>query len=382
MTGLANEIRTIPRRTRTTSSVAGWESEFAAVPRELFVPDVIWLDADDGYVALRRTDDPAAWLTQVSADAPIVTQVDDGRTLPGHIGATASSSSSQPSIMADMLAAADLHAGMRVLEIGTGTGWNTALLCCRLGDSAVVTVEIDPTIAGQAVDSLYGAGFRPTVVAGEGGAGHPAAAPYDRVLATVAVVGTVPYEWIAQTRAGGLIVTPWGSAYCNGALLCLRINDDGTANGQFSGNVAFMRLRAQRTGPWPDHEFPADLANTRTTSLDGGDVYDMISFDRAAFAIGLRAPGCRLHIEDDPQDAYRHLVRLHDEDSGSRAAAVVHGSAPVTVQQQGPRALWDEIESAYRWWLTAGRPAPDRFGLTVCRDGQTVWLDDPTNILA
>lgn len=96
--------------------------------------------------------------------------------------------------------------GMSVLEIGTDTGWNAALLAHQLGGANLTSVEIDPGIAAQARTALADAGYG--AVTGDGTLGHLSRAPYDRVIST-ACVYRVPYPWIAQTRPGGLIVTPW-----------------------------------------------------------------------------------------------------------------------------------------------------------------------------
>ncbi|WP_240926561.1 hypothetical protein [Streptomyces sp. JB150] len=49
------------------------------------------------------------------------------------------------------------------------------------------------------------------------------------------------------------------------------------------------------------------------------------------------------------------------------------------VYQSGPRKLWDEVETAYRWWQEQGRPGFERFGLTVDGDDERIWLDSPDN---
>ncbi|HEY4020863.1 MAG TPA: methyltransferase domain-containing protein [Pseudonocardiaceae bacterium] len=355
-----------------------WHRELAAVARERFVPETIWLDTGTGYAPLRRPDDPVAWRRHVAANEPIVIQVDDGRTAPGVLGVVPSSSTSQPSVVALMLAAADLRRGRRILEIGTGTGWNTALLCERLGDSAVVSVEIDPLVADAAAAALATNDYHPTLVVGDGALGHPEGAPYDRVLATVAVIGAVPYAWIAQTRPGGMVITPWGTDFCNGALLRLHVNEDGAGIGRFHQTVAFIRLRGQRRA--------GDVAEAggveTTTSLRERQIHEAISIRGAAFAVGLRVPDCGVRIVNHAvADGVEHAVHLNDPNTDSWARVEVGAVRPFPVYQSGARQLWDELVAAYDWWRRMARPHAHRFGLTVTPGDQTVWLDNPSNRL-
>jgi protein-L-isoaspartate(D-aspartate) O-methyltransferase len=87
------------------------------VPRELFIPDAIYNPVDD--TVTRRTDDPEEWGAAVASDDPVVIKMN---------GPWAASSSSAPWIMNLMLGTLALEPGMRVLEIGTGTGWNAAIM--------------------------------------------------------------------------------------------------------------------------------------------------------------------------------------------------------------------------------------------------------------
>lgn len=123
----------------------------------------------------------------------------------------------------------------------------------------VLSIEVDPAVADEARRTLAAVGYPPLVVTGDGTRGYLPDAPYDRVIST-ASVRAVPRAWIDQTRPGGVIVTPWGTDYGDGAL-------------------------------------------TR---------------------------------------------------------------------------LWTEVDAAYTWWRGAGRPSPDRCGLTVTPDGaHEVWVDVP-----
>jgi protein-L-isoaspartate(D-aspartate) O-methyltransferase len=115
------------------------------------------------------------------------------------------SSSSQPSIMADMLEALAPEPGMRVLEIGTGTGYNAALLAEIVGAEGLVgTLDIDPDVSAEARVDLEGAGYGGVrVLARDGAEGLPEASPFDRVLATVGCPDVAPRGTSSSPRAVG-----------------------------------------------------------------------------------------------------------------------------------------------------------------------------------
>ncbi|GAA4060178.1 methyltransferase domain-containing protein [Actinomadura miaoliensis] len=354
-----------------------WRPAFLAMPRHLFVPGVIWVNADGGgYTARRRDDDPAAWLEAVYTDDAIITQVDDGATPDTEPGRRISSSTSTPSIVASMLGRLQAEPGMRVLEIGTGTGWNAALLAYMVGEQNVTTIEVDSVIAERARKALAEAGVSPTVVTGDGTDGFQDNAPYDRVIATAAVQH-VPYSWVAQTRPGGIILTPWGTAYDNGALVRLVVDEHGAAHGTFVDNtVTFMWLRAQRA---PRPEPPADLAGAAesTTTLHPDRVaWENIS---ASFAVGVRLPDVTTKFVDADGGSDDDFTFWAFSGSSWACVDVTDGASAHRVLQHGPRKLWDEIEAAYRWWEQNERPLTGRFGLAVFPDRQYVYLDSLDN---
>jgi hypothetical protein len=132
---------------RWATAVQAWWPALTAVPRHRFVPDTIWVPNPEPWptlVPVHRDDDPDRWLQLTYAhDEPVVTQVDDGQPAgPGLAWAMQTSSASAPDIVAIMLAALDAQPGERVLEIGTGTGYNAALLVHRLGAGQVTSIEI------------------------------------------------------------------------------------------------------------------------------------------------------------------------------------------------------------------------------------------------
>jgi protein-L-isoaspartate O-methyltransferase len=152
-----------------------WRAALLAVPREVFIPEVIWRYAGDDLVSLRREDEPAEWLQRAYGPGYVITQVDDGTPAgPNGRGRIPTSSASRPDIVALMLAAGHLEPGMRVLEIGTGTGYTAALLAHYLGAHNVTSIEIDPQLATRARTALQRAGYREvTVITGDGAHGYP-----------------------------------------------------------------------------------------------------------------------------------------------------------------------------------------------------------------
>ncbi|MEV4424159.1 methyltransferase domain-containing protein [Streptomyces sp. NPDC049602] len=229
-----------------------WRAAFAEVPRHLFVP-YYYVSAPGGYERLWSGDpEPERrdrWLRGAYADAAIATRVRDGDLV---------SSASQPSLMALMLDALDVRDGHDVLEIGAGSGYHAALLCHRLGEEHVTTVDLDEEIAESARTHLAAAGYRPAVLAADGARGCPERAPYDRIVATCAVP-SVPYPWLAQCRPGALVLAPLSTG-----LILLRVRDAGHAEGRFLATSAyFVALRGvgarasqgPRHGPGADERF-------------------------------------------------------------------------------------------------------------------------------
>lgn len=236
--GIAAEARAeLVREIEASGAFAAdpaWRAAFAAVPRHLFVP-YYYVAGTGGYE--RRWGehpDPAArerWVRGAYDDTPLATRMRDGQLL---------SSSSQPSLMAMMLAELEVEEGHRVLEIGAGTGYNAALLAYRLGDAHVTTVDLDPEITESARRHLDAAGFHPAVVTGDGARGVPEHAPYDRIIATC-TLPSIPRAWLGQCRPGGRILTPFATG-----VVVLTMRDDGQAEGRFLATPAyFVPLRGE-----------------------------------------------------------------------------------------------------------------------------------------
>jgi protein-L-isoaspartate(D-aspartate) O-methyltransferase len=115
---------------------------------------------------------------------------------------------SQPYMVAAMTEALGLTGGERVLEVGTGSGYQTAVLAELARE--VISLERLPELAAAARRRLDGLGYRNVqVIVGDGSLGYPAAAPYDAILVT-AGAPQVPEALKAQLSSGGRLVIPVG----------------------------------------------------------------------------------------------------------------------------------------------------------------------------
>lgn len=282
----------------------------------------------------------------------LITQMDDGATTPddGAAEGRFTSSVSAPTIVVRKLGHLDLRPGRTVLEIGTGTGYNAALLCERVGDRRVVTVEIDASLAQAARAALLRAGYAPEVVVADGEAGWPERAPYDRVLST-ASVARVPWPWVEQTAPDGVILTPFGSL----GLLRLVVDGEGrSASGRFADVASFMITRGQRAADGPD--LGALIRRTRADSRPARCEVDM---SEPADNLGARFA---LHLQlPDVVMIFGSTWWVYSRDGSAWAGVKKDGR----VRQWGERDLFDEVASLMRRWNETGKPDVTRFGLTV-----------------
>ncbi|MGW1076069.1 methyltransferase domain-containing protein [Streptomyces sp. NPDC002537] len=360
-----------------------WEAALTAAPRHLFLPRTVWAEDEHGdYAQVSADIEPDRWLELAYAEEPVVTQINDGRPVGDDDAVLPSSSASDPGTVVRMLTMLDPRPGRRILEIGTGTGWNTALLSHAVGAENVTSVEIDEQVARHAADALCRASMKPRIVTADGEYGWPAGAPYDHVIATCAV-HTIPPAWIDQTRPGGTVLTPWNSPWRDYGLLHLTVRPDHTAQGNFSPHSAFMLMRGQRRDVRlfrdvvQDEHRPTESTTGLAPTAVAGDDLD------AQFALGLLLPDLWHAWHENPVDGVATRLWVASADAGSWAAVDDDGQREdrFTVWQHGPRRLWDEVEATWTWHSTNGRPGPARFGLTATRTGQRVWLDDADNAL-
>jgi protein-L-isoaspartate(D-aspartate) O-methyltransferase len=330
---------------------------FATVPREAFVAD--GFQRRDGTWA--KPGDPD-FLDTVYRDDVLITKVD---------GPVPISSSSQPSLMAIMLTALDLRPGMRVLEIGAGTGYNAAVLSV-LG-ARVTSVDVQADVAERARSALARAGIVGVqVVHGDGYAGVPGER-FDRVIVTVGVAGVSP-RWLAQLDGDGPAVAPVEHAGIH-PVLAVRGTADGPVTASVVCSAGFMTAAGPLSADRPYAHPPAAPADslvdfTRAAGPRWDPALDSLAYRDLWYAAGVwhrRAT----HAAVRPD--YGGLVLLDESRTGG---AVIQASGAVLAGGAQAQAYAADAIKILDRWEAAGRPAMQAWHVGLELTGQAdapIW---------
>ncbi|MGQ0778440.1 MAG: methyltransferase domain-containing protein [Pseudonocardiales bacterium] len=360
----------------------GWEAAVLAVPRHEFVPEFYERGPDPvgplawKLVSASSPETRERWWCEVWANTSLVTRLGEVGRWGSQTTTGPTSSSSAPSLMTRMLETLDIRDRHRILEIGTGTGYNAALMSHRLGDHNVFSIDVDAELVDHARDRLAALGYRPTLAAVDGVTGLPEHAPYDRILATCAV-SRVPWTWAEQTAENGLILVDLKVYARVGNLVLLR-REHNRLEGRFdSGYATFMHMRTPafhvepQAGPVRNHA----AARRRTTTLTHERLCEKPPL---WFLLHLRQGGrIGFGYAMDPVTRGPGAVFFSAQDGSWCELSTADKNGIREVWEGGPSHLWASIEAGLEFWRQQGEPGWDRFGLTVTPHRQTVWLDTP-----
>ncbi|HEY7418920.1 MAG TPA: hypothetical protein VH593_27310 [Ktedonobacteraceae bacterium] len=350
---------------------------FLSVPRHIFITS--YYEHGQLHTAPAPTNQSAwdAWLTAIYQDQALTTQI-DARGLP-------TSSSSQPAVMALMLSYMDIKPGMRILEIGTGTGYNAALLAHLTGDPRLVTtLEIDPILIEQAqprIETVVGTGMVMRVC--DGTEGDRAHTLYDRIIATGSTF-PIPQPWIRQLVSGGKLVMDL-RGQLGGGLIVVMKQADGSATGHFlpeGRQIGFMRLRpspetpAQPVTIQDDQHLPLQ-EDINLTPDDPGYAcafhfctFEQLHEQNEELNLWLQwaFPGLGIKWKGTPG---KLRAVLTDEATQTIVTLEPHESY-IKVQARGNCPLWSEIARSYHDWLQAGKPERERYRIDIEPQGRQV----------
>ena len=346
------------------------EAAFRQVPRHPFIDHFYRLEKTDRRMQWQEVQrstvqNSDVWLRAVYANQPIVTAFDAYNT--------PTSSSSCPDAMAFMLEQLQLAPGMQVLEIGTGTGYNAALLAHIVGDPhSIFTVEIDDALAHRSqriLDQVVGEGI--TVYAGDGLYGYAPAAPYDRIIATGSY-HKVPLEWLDQLKVGGILLMNLRGHF--GACAFLKIVKNGpgrVAHGSFLAGSDFMELRDVQT---PSYKVTDLLARYLGRPAVDQRTFTCAEFDpsllwnhRLEFLLQLSFPDmyftsveidpmcpCLIDVASDTLLVFRPRERQGEW----------------LVEIKGQKLLWERVAQAYKWWVETGGAHIDMYRQGIDASGK------------
>lgn len=367
---------------------ARWVQAFKSVPRHEFLAE-FFAPADQGAAwRLVTADDGDDWLRMAYADEAWVTQIDGDREPPRRWGNNSrfsgvpTSSSSAPSLMARMLEALDVSGDSRVLELGTGTGYNAALLCAGLSDYQVSSVDVDPSLIHHAAAVLARLGYRPRLEAGDGESQAARGCDgHDRLIVTYGAP-RIAAGWLSILATGGLIVVPLHRELSPGMVIRL-ITGDRIALGRFLPFYgAFMPTRRRAAVDLPaalgaDRRGEGTTVSSELPELAFGTSTEPWQ-DYAALVLGDVHHAFVLPDGSDDLPTAQQWLFAPD---GSWARQQPRPGGGSTVTQSGARRLWTELEAAVKTWRAMGEPRRDRLGLTVTPRAQELWVDDPGHVI-
>jgi protein-L-isoaspartate(D-aspartate) O-methyltransferase len=275
------------------------------------------------------------------------------------IGGMPASSTSQASLVAKMLELLDLSEGLKVLEVGAGTGYNAALLAQVVGDQRlVITVDVLEDVVDQTRRLLADAGYpRIQVLLRDGFEGVPEQAPFDRIVATVGCSDLSPH-WAEQLAGDGAMLVPLQHA--SGHPLVLARKDGAALRGRMVLRTGFIPVR----GPLHIEDMwslgvrvahPAELVHEHD--------------DRPRFAA--RRPDEPMGIIDDETD-FLFFLGLQDRRACHAPQGPALSAGPDGWAALAPDGSWwwkdaslaRELDRRYREWDARGRPALEDYQIS------------------
>jgi protein-L-isoaspartate O-methyltransferase len=281
--------------------------------------------------------------------------------------------------MALMLDALNIEPAMRILEIGTGTGYNAALLTALTGDPHLVTsIDIDALAIEQAQKALkdvVGEGI--TVVQGDGSQGYRENAPYDRIIVTASTT-TVPWAWVEQLASNGLLVCVLQPHY---AMLggILRVEKQGESlRGRVLNTASFMALRGT-TYPKRKIQISFSAPVIESFHFEPAFFHPQLLREDVHFAFFLYSLLPDLYVFQRRQE---NMMVFYQE--ATPQGYLVFRSSVVELRGEPScaRKLWSRLVRLYSFWLHCGEPKITQYHFSMeASSNQALSLTTPNGII-
>jgi protein-L-isoaspartate(D-aspartate) O-methyltransferase len=331
---------------------------FLQIPRHLFVD--FYYQQQGNNLAWNQVTTPAQ--EDIYCDEALVTKLDE-KGFP-------ISSSSQPGVMARQLELLDLYPGLSVLEIGTGTGYNAALMGALVSPTGqIISIDIDPELITTAMKHVEATGVTNVLAtAGDGFQGYREYAPYNRLLATCAV-RMLPRLWAEQLAPGGLLLVNLRFHLSSIFLLLKKATPTRLEGRLFDLDAAYMEMHTASGLP------PSFQVNWK--AYDSYPHYDMQLptnvtelLMRPAYSVLLECllPSLRKKYRAFPGESEVHTYLIDSAVQGS--AIQVRGDHAIIIGNQ--EYLKTRLLQSIEWY--------ERFGLTM--ESYVVSLNEEGAVLS
>ncbi len=276
-------------------------------------------------------------------------------------------SSTDPSLMAVMMKSMKVSPGARVLEIGTGTGYNAAVLSRLVGpDGVVVSIDIDSeTLTAAAVRLTAYGNVKP--VHGDGRMGYPAAAPYTSVIVT-GNTARVESAWLKQLTTGGMLVVNLNGPLASG-IFAGKIGSHGNARGAFIdyAEVGFTPLHSGQGPPPPKFLIgQGELDHATADLLPRDAAVALLERERSPLnylQLVQRVDRCSEYVfnaspdYEPPGSAYGiHGVRVESDARFCEIRSEPNSHGESTIRTYGDCGLLYDLARGYRSWCDLGAP--------------------------
>jgi protein-L-isoaspartate O-methyltransferase len=324
---------------------------FQAVPRHEFIKDFFEFNKTT------RKWEPivvtsAGWLERVYTNIQLVTSLNQYNR--------PNCSSSKPDIMAKKLACLHLHSGKRVLEIGTGTGYNAAILSCIVGNKNVVTLDINETLLAEAqerLDRIVGPGI--TVLHVDGRNLPAYLGQFDAILVAASSQCIEP-SWIQALNHQGRLIVNWNKSFSK-VFFELEKQGEGLIGNVASFGGDFMELH-DGNGIAPvqlDWDKYAPVLEEET------DFRDHLPCDvDFGFFVQIHIPSLRYsRFKGNVSNQYHYAI-------GDAQGRLVYLSKKV----RGDALLWKELKELHEKFVSLGKPRSKDLSLQIACNGDMTFF--------
>ncbi len=338
-------------------------SAFESVERHRFTP-VLWtMDEESSELVKNKIDPedpPGELIGEIYQDSPLVIESD---------GEDVISTSSQPTVMAFMIDAVSLKEGMKVLEVGSGSGYNAAILSEITGsDENVFTLEIREETASRAQNNLRGNGYSGvTLLEEDGGFGYKDGSPYDAVIVTCSS-STITKNWIEQLKVGGKLCAPLATRGME-TLVDLEKVSDTKLRGQATLYVRFLRftglstslshkyiLSSERSSLTKLIEKHSEIDEELTDKICSEERKERMDFE---FFMAITSPQAICYYRTENGENIR-AYGIWDRDWQEGGFALISEGEVISY---GNPEVRERLDETYNSWKSLGKPALEDYSM-------------------